>query len=59
MYETEPRFLDESVEPIPIGAGVEQKDAPASLAVRRRIERLRELHRLRKLLDDPDFDDLS
>ncbi|MBK1700859.1 PA3496 family putative envelope integrity protein [Thiococcus pfennigii] len=59
MYETESRFLDESAEPIPIGGGVEQKDPPASLAVRRRIERLRELHRLRKLLDDPDFDDLS
>lgn len=34
------------------------REVSASLDVRRRIERMRELKRLRELLDDPEFDDL-
>ncbi|AGA89525.1 hypothetical protein Thimo_0686 [Thioflavicoccus mobilis 8321] len=61
MHESETGFLDESAEPLPIGVAtaIERNDASSSMAARRRIERLRELYRLRKLLDDPDFDDLS
>lgn len=60
MFETESRDVDESVEPFPIvSRPAGDKPDASNLAVRRRIERLRELHRLRQLLDDPDFDDLS
>ncbi|MEY6432493.1 hypothetical protein ABC977_08760 [Thioalkalicoccus limnaeus] len=60
MFETESRDMDESVEPFSIVSRPSgDKPDSSNLAIRRRIERLRELHRLRQLLDDPDFDDLS
>ncbi|MGE5152597.1 MAG: PA3496 family putative envelope integrity protein [Bdellovibrio bacteriovorus] len=59
MLDTESSYGEETLEaPPPMSAEVARGGAP-NLAVRRRIERMRELKRLRELLDDPDFDDLS
>jgi hypothetical protein len=59
MLDTESGYGEETLEaPPPLGVE-EARGAAPNLAVRRRIERMRELKRLRELLDDPDFDDLS
>lgn len=60
MLETESSFGEETQEavPPPLGAADARGLAP-NLAVRRRIERMRELKSLRELLDDPSFDDLT
>jgi len=59
MLDTDCSFGEETLEPPPPPLKVEDTRGPApNLAVRRRIERMRELKRLRELLDDPNFDDL-
>jgi hypothetical protein len=59
MLDTDNGFGEETLETAPpIGADDNRGPAP-NLAVRRRIERMRELKRLREVLDDPEFDDLS
>ncbi len=59
MLDTESSYGEETLEaPPPLNLDDARGSAP-NLAVRRRIERMRELKRLRELLDDPDFDDLS
>ncbi len=59
MLETEANFGEETLEaPPPMNAEDPRGSAP-NLAIRRRLERMRELKRLRELLDDPDFDDLT
>lgn len=37
----------------------ETRGQAASLDIRRRIEHMREIKRLRELLDDPEFDELN
>ncbi len=59
MLDTDNGFGEETLEaPPPLTAEDARGTAP-NLAIRRRIERMRELKRLRELLDDPDFDDLA
>jgi hypothetical protein len=60
MLDTESSYGEETLEatPPPLG-GDEGRGPTPNLAVRRRIERMRELKRLRELLEDPSFDDLS
>jgi len=60
MLDPEGRFGDETIDtsPPPMHADDPRGSAP-NLAIRRRIERMRELKSLRELLDDPDFDDLT
>lgn len=60
MLDSESASGDDIPEPVvpPLGGGMLSGDA-ANLVARRRIERMRELKRLRELLDDPDFDELS
>lgn len=60
MLDTETSFGEETLEATPPPMSAEEvRGAAPNLAVRRRIERMRELKRLRELLDDPSFDDLS
>jgi hypothetical protein len=60
MLDTESSFGEETLEAAPPLMNPEDgRGSAPNLAVRRRIERMRELKRLRELLDDPDFDDLS
>jgi hypothetical protein len=60
MLDTEGSFGEETLEAAPPMIAVDDVRGPApNLAIRRRLERMRELKRLRELLDDPDFDDLS
>lgn len=59
MLDTESGYGDETLEAAPPLGGEDMRGAAPNLAVRRRIERMRELKRLREVLDDPDFDDLS
>ncbi|MBK1641627.1 hypothetical protein CKO12_07010 [Chromatium okenii] len=49
----------DAVERIPPLTSQESRNQTASLDIRRRIEHMRELKRLRELLDDPDFDELA
>lgn len=60
MLDHEGSFGEETIEaaPLPMNPVNTQGGAP-NLAIRRRIERMRELKSLRELLDDPDFDDLN
>jgi hypothetical protein len=60
MLDHESSFGEETIEaaPPPMNPVNSQGGAP-NLAIRRRIERMRELKSLRELLDDPDFDDLN
>jgi hypothetical protein len=59
MLDTDNGFSEETLEAAP-PLTVEDARGPApNLAIRRRIERMRELKRLRELLDDPEFDDLA
>jgi hypothetical protein len=60
MLDTDSSYGDETPEAAPPPLSVDDVRGPApNLAVRRRIERMRELKRLRELLEDPNFDDLS
>ena len=59
MLDTEGSFGDEALDAGPPPSVEDARGQAPNLAVRRRIERMRELKRLRELLDDPDFDDLS
>jgi hypothetical protein len=59
MLDTESSFGEETAEAAPPLAAEDARGCAPNLAIRRRIERMRELKRLRELLDDPDFDDLS
>ncbi|GEM_PF-3102239 len=49
----------DAVERIPPLPSQESRNQAASLDIRRRIEHMRELKRLRELLDDPEFDELA
>ena len=51
--------IPEAVMPPPEARAGSCGGGTANLEARRRIERIRELIRLRELLDDPDFDDLT
>ncbi|WP_295579927.1 PA3496 family putative envelope integrity protein [uncultured Lamprocystis sp.] len=60
MLETEGSFGEETAEVVPpMNAADDVRGSAPNLAIRRRLERMRELKRLRELLDDPDFDDLN
>lgn len=59
MLDTESGYGDETLETAPPLSAEDTRISAPNLAVRRRIERMRELKRLREVLDDPDFDDLS
>lgn len=59
MLDTETSFGDEGMDTAPPPSAEDVRGQASNLAIRRRIERMRELKRLRELLDDPDFDDLS
>jgi len=59
MLDTETSVGDEGADMAPPPSIEDLRGQAPSLAIRRRIERMRELKRLRELLDDPDFDDIS
>ncbi|MBK1694382.1 hypothetical protein CKO09_06460 [Chromatium weissei] len=60
MQDTENSYGQEVVERIPPLTNQESRgQQAASLDIRRRIEHMREIKRLRELLDDPDFDELN
>jgi hypothetical protein len=59
MLDTESSFGEDAAEAAPPLTPEDARGPAPNLAIRRRIERMRELKRLRELLDDPDFDDLS
>jgi hypothetical protein len=60
MLETDTRCCDDNSEVfLDGGRVVEPLGDKAAWDARRRIERLRELRRLRELLDDPEFNDLD
>jgi hypothetical protein len=58
MLDPETSYGDDSAERVPPMTAQEARN-PASLDTRRRIEHIREIKRLRELLDDPDFDELG
>jgi hypothetical protein len=60
MFESESRCGDDINERfLDGGPEIDSIADKSAWDARRRIERLRELRRLRELLDDPDFDDLD
>ncbi|BCU07410.1 hypothetical protein Atep_20870 [Allochromatium tepidum] len=59
MLDPEVGYGDELLERVPPILSNESRGQSASLDVRRRIEHMREIKRLRELLDDPDFDELG
>lgn len=59
MLDNEGVYVEDVNERVPPLGGADARGQSASLLVRRRIEHMRELKRLRELLDDPDFDELS
>ncbi|MBK1717742.1 PA3496 family putative envelope integrity protein [Thiocystis violacea] len=59
MLDPEVGYGDEVVDRVPPIPSQDARGQSASLDVRRRIEHMREIKRLRELLDDPDFDELS
>lgn len=60
MLETDARGVEEGSERFPDMGGADAAIGDkAAWDARRRIERLRELRRLRELLDDPSFNDLD
>jgi hypothetical protein len=59
MLDTDNNYGQDPIERIPPLTSQETRGQAASLDVRRRIEHMRELKRLRELLDDPNFDDLK
>ncbi len=59
MLDTDSSYGDEPMDVAPPLTIDDARGQAPDLAIRRRIERMRELKRLRELLDDPEFDDLS
>ena len=60
MLEIDTRCVEENGERfIDSGNAMDSIGDKSAWAARRRIERLRELRRLRDLLDDPEFNDLD
>lgn len=59
MLDPEVGYGDELMERVPSILPQESRGQSASLDVRRRIEHMREIKRLRELLDDPDFNELN
>jgi hypothetical protein len=60
MLETESRCCDDTSDQfVDGGIPADTLSDKAAWDARRRIERLRELRRLRELLDDPEFNDLD
>lgn len=59
MLDTENNYGHEVAERIPPLTTQESRGQAASLDIRRRIEHMREIKRLRELLDDPEFDELN
>lgn len=59
MLDHDGNYGEELMERVPAMTGAETRGPASDLMIRRRIEHMRELKRLRELLDDPDFDDLS
>ncbi|MCG6897774.1 MAG: hypothetical protein LJE61_13955 [Thiocapsa sp.] len=59
MLDNDSSYGEESSERVPSITSPDVRSPAANLMVRRRIEHMRELKRLRELLDDPDFDELS
>ncbi|QGU33132.1 PA3496 family putative envelope integrity protein [Thermochromatium tepidum] len=59
MLDPEVGYGDDLMERVPSILSQEPRGQSPSLDVRRRIEHMREIKRLRELLDDPDFDDLN
>lgn len=59
MLDNEGVYVEDVNERVPPLSGADARGQSANLLVRRRIEHMRELKRLRELLDDPDFDELS
>lgn len=58
MLDNETGYGEDVSERVPPLTVPETRGQSTNLLVRRRIEHMRELKRLRELLDDPDFDDL-
>lgn len=59
MLDPESSYGDDLAERVPPMTAQDAPNQAASLDIRRRIEHMRELKRLRELLDDPDFDELG
>ena len=59
MLDHEVGFGEETLEAPPTLTADDHRGPAPNLAIRRRIERMRELKNLREILDDPDFDDLA
>jgi hypothetical protein len=59
MLDNENGYVEEVNERMPPLTAPSGRGMSTDLLVRRRIEHMRELKRLRELLDDPDFDDLA
>ncbi len=59
MLDPDVGYGDELIERVPNLLPQDVRGSSINLDARRRIEHLRELKRLRELLDDPDFDDLN
>lgn len=59
MLDTDSSFGEETTEAAPPMTADEVRGSAPNLAIRRRLERMRELKRLREVLDDPEFDDLT
>jgi hypothetical protein len=59
MMDNESSYGEEANERVPSMTGPDSRAPAANLAVRRRIEHMREIKRLRELLEDPEFDELS
>lgn len=59
MLDTDNSYGEDTLEAAPPLSLDDARAHAPNLAIRRRIERMRELKRLRELLDDPEFDDLS
>ncbi len=59
MLDTENSYGQDVTERILPMTAQESRGQAASLDIRRRIEHMREIKRLRELLDDPEFDELN
>ncbi|MBK1721004.1 PA3496 family putative envelope integrity protein [Thiocystis violacea] len=59
MLDPDMSYGEEGIERVPPMMAQESRGQAASLDIRRRIEQIRELKRLRELLDDPDFNELG
>ncbi|UHD18057.1 hypothetical protein LT988_08485 [Thiocapsa bogorovii] len=59
MMDNESSYGEDANERVPSMTGPDSRAPAANLAVRRRIEHMREIKRLRELLEDPEFDELG